>query len=241
MRKKKKIQLVCWGLLATALVLMALIVLVRHEPAFYHRAEVAPGKIRQEMSAAFTGRFASLCNNWQEGRGEWEVTFTEQQINSYFVEDFIKGHNMAEVLSPHGVTEPRIAIENDKLRLAFRYGRPPWSTIISYDLKLWVAPNDLNVVCVEFLGRHAGALPIATQALLNEISEVARRNGFEVTWHRHQGNPVAVVRIQQGNRAHAPPRLRRLEVKQGWMTIGGVSQVPDLTDSGKRVTAPMGN
>jgi hypothetical protein len=240
MRRKKTLWLAGVGLVLTAVIVTALIVMVRHEPGFYRRSEIAAGKIRQEMSAAFLGQFATLLNNWKEGRGDWEVTFTEQQINSYFMEGFIT-HGLDKVMLAQGNTDPRIAIDNDKLRLAFRYGSPPWSAIISYDLKMWVAPKEVNVVCIEFLARHAGALPIATQALLNEISEVAGRNGFEVTWHRHQGNPVALVRIQQSNLTHVPPRLRHLDVKQGWLAIRGVSQVPDLTDNGKRAMVQMGN
>jgi hypothetical protein len=238
MRKKKTLVLGGLSLLLAAGVVTVLIFMVRHEPSFYHRVEVAPGKIRQEMSRACFGRFVDLKNYWQVGQKEWEVIITEAQLNSYFEEDFIKHHKLAPDFRKWGISDPRIAMENDKLRLAFRYGSPPWSTIISYDVKLWLA-KEVNVICIEFLGRHAGALPIATQSLLAEISEVAEKNGFEITWYRHEGNPVALVRIQQGT--ETPAQLRRLEVKQGWISIGGLSQEPALTDNGKQALVPLGN
>ena len=67
------------------------------------------------------------------------------------------------------------------------------------------------------------------------------RNGFEVTWYRHEGNPVALVRIQQNDHSLTPAQLRRLEVKQGWIAIGGLSQEPSLTKDEKSALVPLGN
>ena len=233
--KRKTLLLAGLGLLLAAGIVSALILMVQHEPNFYLRAGVAPGKARQDMSTECFGKFVTLGNKWADGDDKgWDVTLSESQINSYFQEDFITRHKLAEIFSKQGISEPRMVLENDKLRLAFRYGTPPWSTIISYDMKLWLAPKEVNVICIEFLGRHAGALPLATQSLLNEISEVASRNGFEITWYRHEGNPVALVRIQQNDHSLAPTQLQRLEVKQGWIAIGGISQEPSLSKDRKK-------
>jgi hypothetical protein len=242
MRKRKTLLLAGLGLLLTAGVLTGLVLMVQHEPNFYLRAAIAPGKARQDMSTKCVGNFLKLGNRWADGEtGQWDVTLSESEINSYFQEDFITKHHLDEVFSKQGITEPRMVLENDRLRLAFRYGDPPWSTIISYDMKLWLAPNEVNVICIEFLGRHAGALPLATQSLLNEISEVASRNGFEITWYRHEGNPVALVRIQQNDHTPTPAQLRRLEVRQGWIAIGGLSQEPSVTKDEKAALVPLGN
>jgi hypothetical protein len=247
MRIKRSFFLTGLSVLSLAGFMVGLVLTIRHEPGFYHRVDIAPGKARQEMSGACLGWFSALFNNFHEGpdlainpKGKWEVTILEAQINSFFAEDFIH-QGLAEVLGAQGITEPRIALENDKLRLAFRYGTPPWSTIISYDIKLWLAPKEVNVICVEFLGRHSGALPITTQSLLNDISEAAGQNGFEVSWYRHNGNPVALVRIQQKNRPLIPTQLRRLDVKQGWLAIGGLSQDPSQASNSEKGSAPAAN
>jgi hypothetical protein len=241
MNVSKKRKLVLAGASVFVVVMMAALAIsmLRHEPAFYHRVEIAPGKARQEMSTECLSRFLDLKNYWQEGQREWDIIITESQLNSYFEEGFIS-HGLSELLRPLGIADPRVAVEHDKLRLAFRYGTAPWSAIISYDLRLWLAKDEANVICVEFLGRHAGALPIASQSLLNEISEAAGRNGFDMTWYRHEGNPVALVRVQPADRTQTPAQLRRLEVRQGWISIGGVSQEPTFTDSSRRLQ-PVGN
>jgi len=242
MRKKKTLILASLSLLLTAGIVTAMILMAMHEPGFYRRAEVSPGKVRKEMSGAFVGQFAKLLNYWKDWRGEWNVSFTEAQINSFFAEDFVgpDAGNSAAVLAQQGIADPRIIMENDKLRLAFRYGTGAWSTVLSYDLKLWLAPKEVNVVCVEILGRHAGALPIGTQSLLNEFSELAGKQGIEVTWYRHEGNPVALIRFQ-ANGSRPTAQLRRLDVKQGWITIGGLSLEPVLTGNMKSALTPMGN
>jgi hypothetical protein len=79
----------------------------------------------------------------------------------------------------------------------------------------------VNVICLEILGRKAGAMPVSAQSLLELISEQARKD-IEVTWYRHEGNPVALLRFQN-DRARPTFQLRRLELRQGMITIGGMS------------------
>ncbi len=131
-------------------------------------------------------------------------------------------------------------MDDGKLRLAFRYGTSPWSTILSYDVRLWLAPKDVNVVCVEILGRHAGALPIATQSFLNDIADLAGRHGIDVSWYRQNGNPVALIRFQ-ADRSRPPAQLRHLDVKQGLISIGGLSQEPVMTHNQVKNLTPSAN
>ena len=237
-RKKALITLVC--VVACLVLVGTLVVLLKHEPAFYRRASIPPGKERKEYSTACFGQFATLIASWSDGPKEpWEVVFSEAQLNSYFEEDFIRLGD-AEALRKQGISDPRIVLEDDRVRLAFRYGSGIWSSVISYDLKLWIAPKDINVVCVEILSRKAGGLPIPSQSLLNEISEVASKRAVEVSWYRHEGNPVALVRFQ-ADRTRPSAQLRRLEVKNGTLTIGALSLEPLQTGSLQRTLAPMGN
>ena len=113
MRNKKMLMLSGLSLLATMLIVVALLFMVKHEPNFYRRADVPAGKGRKELSMACLGRFGRLINCWVDGRGEWDVTFSEAQINSFFEEDFIRQGD-AEVLRKQGITDPRIVMENGK-------------------------------------------------------------------------------------------------------------------------------
>lgn len=204
-----------------------LALLVSFEPDFYQRSRVEPGPHRKDQSTRLLSQFLNLANAMVDGgKDEWNIIFTQDQLNSYFDEDFVRLGD-AELLKKQGITEPRIAFEPDRIRLGFRYGNDSWSTIFSVDFRLWLAPKELNVVALEILGRRFGALPVPAQSLCETLSDLARQKNIEVTWYRHNQNPVALLRFH-GDRARPSAHLRRLELRQGSLTIGGQSFEPAL-------------
>jgi hypothetical protein len=151
----------------------------------------------------------------------WDADFTEEQINSFFDEGFIHS-GINERLLPDGISQPRVAIEPDLVRVMFRYGKNPWSTVISIDLKVWLAGKETNVVALELQSFRAGSLPISAQSLLERISDALRRNNVDVSWYRHNGNPVAVLRFQSDPQRPSV-QLKRLEIEQGRILLHGSS------------------
>jgi hypothetical protein len=224
MRRKSVLMAAGIFLLAVCAVLGGLALLAKHEPGFYTRAAVPPGKIRQAHSRAFWGEYWQLHNAIMNKESQWYSTFTEAQINSFFEEDFLKP-GFCDKLLPDGVTEPRIAIEQDRIRLGFRYGTPPWSTIISVNFRVWVAAQECNTVVLELQSLHAGALPVSAQSLLDQLSETLRKRNIEVTWYRHNGNPAAVLRFQS-EQARPSVQLQQLELRPGVLTVAGKSIDP---------------
>jgi hypothetical protein len=199
----------------------ALALLVRHEPGFYSRSAVPPGPVRKHHSNAFMSECAHLISSIASHESKWYATFTDAQINSYFEEQFVQSGTDHTFL-PEGITAPRIAIEPDKIRLAFRYGHGPWSTIISIDMRAWLAKKEPNVVALELQGLHAGSLPISAQSLLDHITEACDRKNIKVSWYRHHGNPVALLRFQSDS-TRPTVQLSQLELRQGRLVIGGRS------------------
>jgi hypothetical protein len=221
MRKKTLLMTFGIGVLSLCALTGLGIALVYHEPGFYRRSAVVSGKTRQDQSRAFVSHFAKLINCWVDGYGAWDVCFSEAQINSFFEEDFVRLGD-AEALKRYGISEPRVMFEEDRIRLAFRYGTKPWSTVFSVDFKVWLAPSDVNVVALEILGRHFGAIPVSAQSLCEVLSELGRQKNIDVTWYRYNNHPVALLRFQN-DRARPTAQLLRLALKKGEMTIGGRS------------------
>jgi hypothetical protein len=220
---RRKSVLMAFGILVLVgcAILGILALMARHEPSFYVHAGVPPGPVRVSQSKAFQTEFAQLIANITNREVLWKVTFSEAQLNSFFAEDFLRS-GVAERLLPDNVSAPRVVLEQDRIRLAFRYGTPPWSTIISIDFKIWLAPKQYNVVVLELESLHAGSLPISAQSLLEQLSDALRRHNIEVTWYRHKGNPAAVLRFQS-DQARPTVQLRRLTVRNGTLTIVGGS------------------
>jgi hypothetical protein len=200
----------------------ALFFLAEREPEFYRDSTLPAGKERTKKSGEFLGTFNDLYQSITTDR-VWQASFHEKSINSFFEEQFVPS-GLAEKVLPEGFTEPRLAIEPDKIRLAFRYQAGPLSTVISIDLGIWLT-KEPNVVALELKGLHAGALPISAQSLLDRISETARQNNLEVTWYRYRGNPVALLRFQ-ADQERPTYRLDRLVLHKGQIVIHGRSIEP---------------
>ncbi|HYV34209.1 MAG TPA: hypothetical protein VE988_00810 [Gemmataceae bacterium] len=201
-----------------------LVLLTQHEPAFYSRAAIPPGQQRKDVSAGFEGRSGALVLSIKNGgsdKGDWGGQFSEAEINSYLSEHFLT-HGLADKMLPDGISDPRIGIDQDCIRLGFRYGTPPWSTIVSVSFRVWLAKGEPNVIVLELQGLHAGALPISAQSLLENISEALQRHNMQVSWYRHDGNPAAALKFQS-DQPRPSAQLLQLELKPGLLTIHGHS------------------
>jgi hypothetical protein len=218
-------------------------VLLQHEPRFYREVALASGPERQVQSRACVGQSGTLISYFQLGSDTpWEMAFTQDQLNSFFAEDFV--HHLGDTakdLERQGISDPRVSMDKDRLRLAFRYSHALFSTVISLDLRLWLVPKEMNVFAVEILGRQAGALPISSQALQDEIANLARKCNFETSWFRHDGHPVALLRVKN-QQSRPATKFQRLELQAGKLLIGGVSLEPLPPNAQfKKLTAPVGN
>jgi hypothetical protein len=194
--------------------------LVRHEPGFYAHAAVPPGTQRSKLCGEFQTRFVKLSDNARNNR-QWQGVFDQTQINSYLEEDFVTKHH-GDGLLPEGVSDPRVVIEPDRIRLGFRYGRGPFSTIISIDMRAWLVAKEPNVIALEFVALHAGAVPISAQSGLERVAEAARQSHIEVTWYRHDRHPVVVLRFQ-ADRNTPTFKFQKLQLGNGVLSILGRS------------------
>jgi hypothetical protein len=238
--RKRKMCLLCGFTASVVFTLFTAVVLVlKHEPTFYGRSYVPASPERKQLSTQFVNRFGQLMVDVGVDRGTWNYSFSETQLNSFFAEDFVN-YGEADNLRKLHISEPRLLIDDDHVRLAFRYGHGLWSTVMSYDLKVWIVPREPNVLAVEVLGRRAGALPISSQTMINELAELASRHNMEVTAYRHNGHPVALIRFQ-ADRARPTTILQCLKLEPGNVTVAGTS--PDALPSAKAPTAlaPSGN
>jgi hypothetical protein len=199
-----------------------LFLLVRHEPEDYRRACLPPGPARAERSQEFKAEFSRLTSTFINRRDDLDLELTDEQINSYFAEDFKRSGLYQRVL-PEKISEPRVLLEPGKVRLAFRYGGGLWSSIITIDFGVWLCHEETNVVALELQGLHAGSLPIGAQAFLDNLTELAEQNGIQVSWYRlpQTGNPVALLRFAGGDAREAAVQLQMVRVDRGIIRIRG--------------------
>ena len=219
------ILLLCGGGVAAVLALM-----IAHEPDFYRRAAIPPGEQRQKWSRECLGAGVTLISHIKEAK-TWGARFTQEQINSYLEEEFLGQTPADRALFPEGIRDLRVAIEEDRIRVGFRYGGKRWSTIVSLDLRVWLAKGDPNVVALEVQGMRLGSLPITTQSVLERFSDAIQRrqeNGYgsnpiEMTWYRHNGKPVALLRFSS-SRKDPSVQLLHLKMQPGAISISGADR-----------------
>jgi hypothetical protein len=212
-------------LLLTGVGATSLVLLVRYVPGRYVQAALPAGDERRKKSKEFEKEITALLSAMGSER-IWGGSFTEEQINSYFDEKLVPS-NTSELLLPRGISQPRVVIEPGRLRLAFRYGVGFWSTVISVDVRVWVAKGEPNVVALELESFRAGLLPMSAQSVLQHIEEVGRLRNIDVTWYRlpANGHPVALLRFQV-DRPRATLQLRDVQLGHGEITIHGRSGEP---------------
>jgi hypothetical protein len=205
------------------------LLLLRHEPSFYRRAAVPEGPEREALSGKFFGDVATLHQHVTNSN-TWDGTFSEEQINSYLEEGFVRSQANKLALPEH-ITDPRLAFEEGRLRLGFRYHAGGLSPVVSIDLRVWLPQTEPNVVALEIRGIRAGALPVSAQSILERLTEAAESNGLKLSWYRYKGNPVAVVRFQSDQRTSV--RLENFDLRPGKIYIKGQS-----LDLGERIRPP---
>jgi hypothetical protein len=220
MRRRALFRTLAGLTIALACFVGVAVYLVTHEPASYRRLTVPAGPERRKLAGEFVNGLTGLQASLQPpGEVTWQETFSAEQMNSYFEEDFLRAPLFK---LPEGVHSPRVSIEPGHFRVAFRYGQGFWSSVVSVDLNCWLVAREPNVVAVEILGLYAGSVPLSVQTWLQEITDAARERKVEVTWYRHEGHPVALLRFE-ADKDHPSVLLQRLELQEGKLIVAGRS------------------
>jgi hypothetical protein len=207
-------------IVGVSVALLVLVGMLRYEPRFYREAEMGSGQDRRKKSAEFLSNVVQLWNGVKSD-AHWGAEFTTEQANSYLAENFVTDGTIDNTL-PDGVREPRVAFEDGKIHFAFRYGTPPWSTIVSVDLRVWLVQKEYNLVALELESIRAGLMPVSGRSVLERMAETIRQHnrGIEFNWYRHDGHPVALLRFQ-ADKVMPTIRLQQLDVTHGQMLIQG--------------------
>lgn len=193
--------------------------LLSYEPGHYTRNAIQSDEQRTQLCKECMTELIDFWNALTNDRDGWHCSFTDDQINCYLDDEFVRS-GVGDKLLPEEIAQPRVFFDSDRMRLAFRYRSSLISTVVSVTLRIWLPKVEGNVVAVKLESLRAGALPFKAQWLLEQISEVARQNGIEVTWYRHEGQPVALLRFQ-ADQARSTLQLKAIQVESGRITIQG--------------------
>jgi len=187
-------------------------------PEFYQQAlSRKPAALRDEGQRF--ERQALALHNQLASSGEWEVRFTQDEINGWLATELPAKFPRA---LPSGITDPRIAIVGDELHLAVHYRRASVDTVMSLAGEVSLT-NQPNEIAVRIDQARAGMLPVPLGTLIQEITERAARSNIHLRWTEVKGAPVAVIRLPLGEGDDAKKRvaLDQLRLSDGQLVVGG--------------------
>jgi hypothetical protein len=217
------------GFLAVALLVCGttLGVMLKHEPNFYEHSRVEPSQDRHDDALRLSSGFGQMCKNIDSHRENWHFDATESQLDS-FLADIFPQMEQAEKLRKLGITDPIIALDDDCIRVAFRFGTGWFSTVISYDLQVWLVPKEANAVAVKVLRARAGAVPISSQTILHRLAELAHEQNIDMNLYRHDGKSVAILKLGDPfNPTWILTALKVGKTEQGRMLLALRGRTPD--------------
>jgi hypothetical protein len=194
-------------------------------PAFYRAALAQQPAASREASDAMLRQTAQVASEIRRRAG-WQALITADQINGWLAVDAVKNHPH---LFPASVKNPRIALDNDRLKVAFFWDRAWWSTVVSVDTEVYL--RETNVVAIRIRGARAGSLPLPLGDLLSDFIASGRELGLHIDQKEVDGQPLLLVTLPEGDE---PVGLQSLELRGGQIYLSGSGRTGEPTPLASR-------
>jgi hypothetical protein len=210
--------------IGAALLLAGAYLATQRAPAFYRRALAAP-QDEQQINGQHFERSALALHNQIYEAGRWQTCLTQDEINGWLATDLPEKFPKA---LPPGISEPRIAIENETVHLAVRYRRSGVDTVLSISGEAYLTAQP-NEIAVRLDRARAGLLPVPLARFLNEITARAAKAEVPLRWTEVRGAPVALLRLpldqdEEGCRVV----LEDIRWRNGQLVVAGRTEEPLL-------------
>lgn len=204
---------------------------LQREPDFYTREWVGSAEVDDSTTASeVLTRLNDLMNDLQNNRqSSWGSSYSADDLNAFF-RARQSGENPLITGLLGDVPEPRFAIRDDRLLIAFRYGEGSFTTVITIELKVWLVKDQANLLAIEFVAFRAGDVPLPKYLILDRFADMARKHNAEVNWYRHDGMPVALCQLY-ANQSRPESQISTLRIAEGKVMIGGKHAQPTLPQS----------
>lgn len=159
-------------------------------PEFYHEALLLPPDELDAAGKEFESRVFELQNAMHEP-GEWQTEISAEQINGWLASDLPE--KFPDAL-PNGISNPRIAINDDEAKLGFQITSRRFTGFIVCEADIF-ATDIPNEIAVRIMSAKSGIVPLPISRWADNFSASMRMSGAEVSWTELDGDPVALVKL----------------------------------------------
>jgi hypothetical protein len=215
--------------LGTGVFLLTLIVVYRslkQVPNYYEQAMRLEPSRQAEAGDELEKRVLQLHNEVVR-RGKWEALFTDEVINGWLAVDLPEKFPGA---LPEGITDPRVAIERERLLIACRHMSEQLEVVVNLELSIHLT-DEPNVVAVRICKARAGVVPLPLKEYLDLITKAARRAGIQLRWQQVEGDPVALVTIPRNHEDYQATEIRieTVVLRDGELYLSGTTDTEQPT------------
>ncbi|HEY2761858.1 MAG TPA: hypothetical protein VGI75_13975, partial [Pirellulales bacterium] len=191
--------------------------------AFYRQALAKDPASAKQGSDALLHQAAALASDLRRP-GQWHALFTAEQINGWLACDVRQNH---PELFPTCISDPRVAIENDQMQVAFSWHKAGLSAVVSLETEIFL--REKNVVAVRICKARVGILPLPLAGLLTDLATAGREAGLQIDQEQIEGDPLLLISLPSADVAtnsHRPEQLclDSLEVNEGEIYLAGHTQ-----------------
>lgn len=201
---------------------------------FYEQAlQIEPATL-ERGSREFESQATALYSESRQA-GAWQALFTAEQINGWLA---LKLEEFRGDLPADRIRDPRVAITPDFATLGFRTTSGGMETVISVDAAPFVAGD--GSVAIRLLAVRAGALPLPTMPLADELAEACQSLRLPVRWIQQEGHPVAMVAVE--GEASSDKRqffVDSIKLGDGELFLSGHTELTQLAEAVVGGTADM--
>jgi hypothetical protein len=203
-----------FGLLAA--VLLGLYWASRYEPEFFRKNLTADPAAQEKGSGLMLRKILALQNNIKRA-GDWQATFTAEQINDWLAFDLLHNHPQAVPADFHN---PCVSIEPNRLQLACRYEKGIISSVLCLTVEPYVP--EPNVLALRIVRARAGLLPLPLSNVLKTIREAIQNTDSRLDWRQKDGNPVAIITFPSPDeKGELAIKIKTVKLSEGEIFISG--------------------
>jgi hypothetical protein len=190
----------------------------QYVPPFYASAVELDATAAQTSSDAMLRQTAAVASDIQRRRN-WQALITAEQINGWLAYDVQRNHPH---LLPPEVHDPRVQIEGDLLKIAFRWSGPSFSSVVSCQMEVYL--QEPNVVAIRIQNARAGKLPLPLGGIVQSFVDSAHDAGLLIDQRQIDSDPLLLVTLPTAANDNESMLLETFELREGGVYLAGRSQ-----------------
>lgn len=229
-RKQRLLVVVFVGLLLIAAGFGFFSYQVQQVPEFYERAIAAPVVEQQQAAEQFEHQAIELQNQIRREH-DWQIEITADEVNGWLAT--VLPEKFHGTLPPE-VSEPRVAIEQDRLHIAAKVQIRGIPTIVSIVLSAFLT-DEPNTIAIRVHKVAAGNVPLPLAKYLEQITAEAAKSNVLIRWQEVDGDPQAIVTLPL-----AEPGDKRLIVVRSLQLLPGTVTAAGTADEVPQEPPPNG-